>query len=104
MIGYLSGVLRAKQAQELLIDVQGVGYEVQVSLNTWFELPETGAPVALHTHFVVREDAQQLFGFGTLAERDLFRALIRIRSRATAGACGAVGDDGGRVRALRAGR
>lgn len=78
MIGYLSGVLLARQTQELLIDVQGVGYEVQVSLNTWFELPDTGAPVALHTHFVVREDAQQLFGFGTLAERDLFRELIRV--------------------------
>lgn len=78
MIGYLSGLLRARQTQELLIDVQGVGYEVQVSLNTWFDLPETGQPVALHTHLVVREDAQQLFGFGTLAERDLFRALIRV--------------------------
>ncbi|GMU46420.1 MAG: Holliday junction ATP-dependent DNA helicase RuvA [Porticoccaceae bacterium] len=78
MIGYLSGVLRARQAQELLVDVQGVGYEVQVSLNTWFDLPESGQPVALYTHFVVREDAQQLFGFGTLAERDLFRELIRV--------------------------
>ncbi len=78
MIGYLSGVLRARQTQELLIDVQGVGYEVQVSLNTWFELPESGQPVALYTHFVVREDAQQLFGFGNLAERDLFRELIRV--------------------------
>lgn len=78
MIGYLSGVLRARQTQELVVDVQGVGYEVQVSLNTWFDLPESGQPVALYTHFLVREDAQQLFGFGTLAERDLFRELIRV--------------------------
>jgi Holliday junction DNA helicase RuvA len=78
VIGYLSGVLRARQTQDLLIDVQGVGYEVQVSLNTWFELPENGQPVALYTHFVVRDDAQQLFGFGNLAERDLFRELIRV--------------------------
>lgn len=78
MIGYLSGVLRVKQAQELLVEVQGVGYEVQVSLNTYFTLPEPGAPVALHTHFVVREDLQQLFGFSELAERALFRELIRV--------------------------
>jgi Holliday junction DNA helicase RuvA len=78
MIGSLSGILREKQAQELLVDVQGVGYEVAVSLNTYFALPEVGSPVALHTHFVVREDAQQLFGFGDLAERRLFRELIRV--------------------------
>lgn len=78
MIGSLSGVLREKQAQELLVDVQGVGYEVLVSLNTYFALPEVGAPVALHTHLVVREDAQQLFGFSDVAERRLFRELIRI--------------------------
>ena len=58
MIGWLSGILREKQAQELLVDVQGVGYEVLVSLNTYFVLPEVGSPVVLHTHFVVREDAQ----------------------------------------------
>ena len=78
MIGYLSGVLRVKQAQELLVEVQGVGYEVQVSLNTYFALPEPGETVALHTHFVVREDQQQLFGFSELAERALFRELIRV--------------------------
>ncbi|MGE3296202.1 MAG: Holliday junction branch migration protein RuvA [Porticoccaceae bacterium] len=78
MIGWLSGILREKQAQELLVDVQGVGYEVLVSLNTYFVLPEVGGPVVLHTHFVVREDAQQLFGFSDAAERRLFRELIRI--------------------------
>jgi Holliday junction DNA helicase RuvA len=78
VIGSLSGILREKQAQELLVDVQGVGYEVLVSLNTYFVLPEVGGPVALHTHFVVREDAQQLFGFSDVAERRLFRELIRI--------------------------
>ena len=78
MIGWLSGILREKQAQELLVDVQGVGYEVLVSLNTYFVLPEVGSPVVLHTHFVVREDAQQLFGFSDIAERRLFRELIRI--------------------------
>lgn len=78
MIGSLSGILREKQAQELLVDVQGVGYEVAVSLNTYFALPEVGCPVALHTHFVVREDAQQLFGFSDPAERRLFRELVRI--------------------------
>jgi Holliday junction DNA helicase RuvA len=78
VIGYLSGVLRVKQAQELLVEVQGIGYEVQVSLNTYLALPEPGEPVALHTHFVVREDLQQLFGFSELAERALFRELIRI--------------------------
>ena len=78
MIGWLSGILREKQAQELLVDVQGVGYEVLVSLNTYFVLPEVGNPVAVHTHFVVREDAQQLFGFSDVAERRLFRELIRI--------------------------
>ncbi|MFZ5654755.1 MAG: Holliday junction branch migration protein RuvA [Pseudomonadota bacterium] len=78
MIGYLSGVLRVKQPQELLVEVQGVGYEVQVSLNTYFTLPAPGEPVALHTHFVVREDLQQLFGFSDLAERSLFRELIRV--------------------------
>jgi Holliday junction DNA helicase RuvA len=78
MIGSLSGILREKQAQELLVDVQGVGYEILVSLNTYFVLPEVGSPVGLHTHFVVREDAQQLFGFSDVAERRLFRELIRI--------------------------
>ncbi|HLS98847.1 MAG: Holliday junction branch migration protein RuvA [Porticoccaceae bacterium] len=78
MIGRIRGTLLEKQAPELLVDVQGVGYEVQVSLTTYFSLPALGEVVTLHTHFVVREDAQQLFGFATLAERGLFRALVRV--------------------------
>ena len=78
MIGRIRGTLLEKQAPELLVDVQGVGYEIQVSLTTYFSLPAPGEAVTLHTHFVVREDAQQLFGFATLAERGLFRALVKV--------------------------
>lgn len=78
MIGRIAGVLLEKQAPELLIDVQGIGYEVQVSLNTFFDLPQCGEQVSLHTHFVVREDAQLLYGFGEKSERELFRILIKV--------------------------
>ncbi len=78
MIGRITGILLEKQAPELLIDVQGVGYEVQVSLTTYFDLPGCGETVTLHTHFVVREDAQLLFGFAHQSERELFRTLIKI--------------------------
>ncbi|WP_461516637.1 Holliday junction branch migration protein RuvA [Porticoccus sp.] len=78
MIGRINGILVERQAPELLIDVQGVGYEVQVSLTTFFELPAPGEPVVLHTHFVVREDAQQLYGFADRIERELFRHLIKV--------------------------
>lgn len=78
MIGRITGVLVDKQAPEILVDCQGVGYELQVPLNTFFELPGTGETVSLHTHFVVREDAQQLFGFASIRERKLFRTLIRV--------------------------
>jgi len=78
MIGRISGTLLEKQAPDLLVDVGGIGYELQGSLNTFFDLPEPGARVVLHTHFVVREDAQQLFGFASLSERALFRSLIRV--------------------------
>lgn len=77
MIGRLQGILAAKQPPELLIDVQGVGYEVQVPMTCFYDLPEIGKPVTLWTHFVVREDAQLLFGFNTLDERALFRQLIK---------------------------
>ena len=77
MIGLLQGILAAKQPPELLIDVQGVGYEVQVPMTCFYDLPEIGKPVTLWTHFVVREDAQLLFGFNTLDERALFRQLIK---------------------------
>lgn len=78
MIGRIRGTLLEKQAPQLLIDVQGLGYEVQVSLNTFFNLPELNQPLSLHTHLVVREDAQLLYGFGEDSERQLFRELIKI--------------------------
>jgi Holliday junction DNA helicase RuvA len=78
MIGRLQGVVIDKQAPDVLLDVQGVGYELLVSLSTFFAVPEVGGSVTLHTHFVVREDAQQLYGFAELSERSLFRHLIRV--------------------------
>ncbi len=78
MIARLEGELLDKQAPCVLIDVNGVGYEVNVSLNTLVSLPEIGANLALLTHFVVREDAQMLYGFISSRERELFRALIKI--------------------------
>lgn len=78
MIGRLQGKVIEKQAPDLLIDVQGVGYEVLVSLNTFFSVPAVGESVTLHTHLVVREDVQQLYGFGTQSERQLFRHLIKV--------------------------
>lgn len=78
MIGRISGVLLEKQAPSLLIDVQGVGYEVEVPMSTIYQLPPIGEPVVLHTHFVVREDAQLLYGFADKRERLLFRALIKV--------------------------
>lgn len=78
MIGQITGIIVSKIAPDVLVDVQGVGYEVLVSLGTFFELPEVGGGVTLHTHFVVRDDAQLLFGFSSLPERSLFRTLIKI--------------------------
>ena len=78
MIGRLTGTLAHKQPPQLLLDVQGVGYEVEAPMSTFYQLPETGARVVLHTHLVVREDAHILFGFATESERALFRQLIRV--------------------------
>lgn len=78
MIGRLSGRLVAKQAAELLLDVQGVGYEVMVPLSLLTQLPELGEPLILHTHLQVREDAHQLYGFAQTKERQLFRLLIKV--------------------------
>ena len=78
MIGRLTGVLVEKQPPQVLLEVAGVGYEVDVPMSSFYQLPASGERVSLHTHFVVREDAQQLFGFLTLKEREAFRALIRI--------------------------
>jgi Holliday junction DNA helicase RuvA len=78
MIGRLTGVLAAKSPPQLLLDVGGVGYEVDVPMSTFFNLPAAGERVTLLTHFVVREDAQTLYGFLTPDERSTFRALVRI--------------------------
>lgn len=78
MIGRLSGKLIEKNPPQILLDVQGVAYEIDVPMSTFFLLPATGAAVSLHTHLLVREDAHLLFGFGTDQERQLFRQLLRI--------------------------
>lgn len=78
MIGRLSGLLLEKSPPAVLLDVNGVGYEVDVPMSSFYDLPEVGARVVLLTEFIVREDAQLLYGFLTAAERDTFRQLIRI--------------------------
>jgi holliday junction DNA helicase RuvA len=78
MIGRLQGTLTLKQPPQVLIDVNGVGYELDVPMSTFFNLPAVGERVTLLTQFIVREDAQILFGFLTAAERQTFRELIRI--------------------------
>lgn len=78
MIGLIQGILLAKQAPEVLVDVGGIGYEVQVPMTTIYRLPQVGEKVTLHTHFVVREDAQILFGFADTRERKMFRNLIKV--------------------------
>ena len=78
MIGQLRGTLIRKTPPVILLDVNGVGYELEVSMTTLFELPELGAAVTLHTHLLVREDAHLLYGFATLEERSLFRSLIKV--------------------------
>jgi Holliday junction DNA helicase RuvA len=78
MIGRLSGILLEKNPPQLLVDCQGVGYEVDVPMSTFYNLPGTGEKVVLFTHLAVREDAHLLFGFGSASERALFRQLIKI--------------------------
>jgi holliday junction DNA helicase RuvA len=78
MIGRITGTLAEKTPPQLLVDVHGVGYEIDVPMSTFYNLPALGQTVALLTHFVVREDAQQLFGFLTAAERSTFRLLVKI--------------------------
>lgn len=76
MIGRLRGTLAEKQPPHLILDVNGVGYEVEVPMTTLYRLPSVGEPVTLHTHLVVREDAHLLYGFASASE--LFRELIRL--------------------------
>jgi Holliday junction DNA helicase RuvA len=78
MIGRLEGRLLEKNPPSLLVDVNGVGYEVDVPMSTFYQLPAVSERVTLLTHLIVREDAQQLYGFATTAERSAFRELIRI--------------------------
>lgn len=78
MIGRLSGVLLEKNPPQLLVDCNGVGYEVDVPMSTFYNLPGLGEKVVLLTHLAVREDAHLLFGFGTAEERNVFRQLIKI--------------------------
>ena len=78
MIGRLTGLLAEKTPPQVLIDVNGVGYEVDVPMSSFYNLPALGERTTLLTHFIVREDAQQLFGFLTAAERGTFRQLIKI--------------------------
>ena len=78
MIGRLKGILLESQPPHLLLDVQGVGYEVEAPMSTFYQLPSCGEGVLLHIHMVVREDAQLLYGFYSPSERAMFRQLIRI--------------------------
>ncbi|AXR05950.1 Holliday junction branch migration protein RuvA [Salinimonas sediminis] len=77
MIGRIRGTLVEKQPPEILVDVAGVGYEIQMPMTSFYQLPAPGDEVVVYTHFVVREDAQLLFGFADKMERGLFRELIK---------------------------
>jgi Holliday junction DNA helicase RuvA len=78
MIGRIQGILVSVHPPRLLVDCQGVGYEIDVPMSTLYQLPEVNQKITLLTHFQVREDAQQLFGFATETEREAFRQLIKI--------------------------
>ena len=78
MIGRIHGKLVEKHPPQIVVDVGGVGYEVDVPMSTFYNLPATGAEISLYTHLAVREDAHQLFGFATEAERHAFRQLLKI--------------------------
>lgn len=78
MISRLTGILLEKQPPQILIDVNGVGYEADVSMQTFYALPATGSRVSIHTQLIVREDAHLLFGFADAQERNVFRQLIKV--------------------------
>ena len=78
MIAHLRGRLLEIRPPVLVLDVQGVGYELEAPMTTFYDLPDAGADVVLHTHMVVREDAQLLYGFADAQQRDLFRSLLRV--------------------------
>ncbi|MGD8498663.1 MAG: Holliday junction branch migration protein RuvA [Chromatiales bacterium] len=78
MIGRLRGEIVHKQAPQLLLDVHGVGYELEAPMSTFYELPPVGQQTVLYTHLQVREDAQTLYAFATESERELFRSLLKV--------------------------
>ena len=78
MIGQIRGILIEKNPPEILVDVGGITYEIQVPMSTLYQLPDVGQEVVLHTHFVVRDDAQLLYGFCHTKDKTLFRSLIRV--------------------------
>ena len=78
MIGFIRGKLVSKTPPQLVVDVQGVGYEVEAPMTTFYNLPELGEELLLHTHLVVREDAHILFAFSTESDRVMFRTLIKV--------------------------
>jgi Holliday junction DNA helicase RuvA len=78
MIGRIQGQLVYKQPPGLMIDVNGVGYEIDAPMSTFYQLPECGNNITLHIHMIVREDAQMLYGFHDLADRSLFRTLLKV--------------------------
>ena len=78
MIGSLRGRIAAKHAPHVVLECNGIGYEVETPMSTFLDLPKTGAELFLHTHLLVREDAQILYGFATDEERSLFRTLLKV--------------------------
>lgn len=78
MIGQIRGIILEKQPPQLLVDVHGVGYEIDAPMSTFYQLPDVGQEVTILTHFVVREDAQLLYGFYTRDERNLFKTLLKV--------------------------
>lgn len=78
MIGFLRGKLVVKAPPLLVLDVQGVGYEIEAPMTTFYQLPAIGEEITLHTHLSIREDAHSLFGFATEADRVMFRSLIKV--------------------------
>lgn len=78
MIGFIEGVLVGKQPPHLVLNVGGIGYEIEAPMTVFYDLPEVGARVVLHTHLQVREDAHKLYGFDSLRQRDLFRSLLKV--------------------------
>ena len=78
MISRLFGEVVERDPQRVVLDVQGVGYDIEIPLSTFYQLAEVKGPTVLHTHFVIRQDAQLLYGFATIVERELFRALIKV--------------------------